>query len=1667
MATDVQPHPNWLALEPLVTKHFGWAHLSAPPGQGKSTFCRWLASRVPEQCAILLLDFSDTSEKTPGAIFQSVLYRALKHHKIEVAETKSLFEQETIGDQVAAAWTCLEAVAQDLATQDQRLLVVLDGIDMLLVTSAARRPLLDRLKANSQSETPAFDVLTTSILSFQSLKDRFLVSGLGETAERQFPPLNEGDVGFVQSALGGAAFDKIICEKLIKDTGGIIAIVRLGLDRFSNMRVGQEYDDLRDDLFEDSLDNPEFENTILGEVKKQPYTADQAKHLCDLVEILRRLKTDRGKSTFPLPPERASLAVNHGWIRTPDTAPGRLPAFVNQAADSNTLKSDAARLHKLAEELDRKEKDDARSSDPMRQRLRNAIYHKFCQSKAGVTLKATLDQESELCVVRDRHYVFRLVRNKPQQEDMSCGVATEDFMIKVFPNLPEGTSDLLEMELFLLRQLSDQKHPGLPRFDLGGRLDSMDFGQEEVGYVLTRVSGNALKDEDIKSPEKLTAAHQSDKVSEPLKRSIDELLPLAQALDRLHSLGIFHRRLILSNILRDTAVDEATGEEVQKFLLTGFEFAQYIHSFGDVALRSDEHLAEGMSEVMRARLDHVCSPPEFWSNAETDPAVPNNIPLAMSDVFGLAMLFSLMLHGSPNSENLASLLDATKPEEQLQEFEALLKQYRQDILGNEALPRDLRSILVDGLKSEASERPSARRFASVLSNLSTDMAARTRNEGKKDLLITFHEANMARELQSSRLIPMASDPNSEDAKDWARGVVKTHFSSSTHIVFDADGYSRFVHGTYRKGKEKDANIVVLSKSLAAFCAFYRYESRDRAPAIFNWALSVRRIVSRSAFGEVLLARNNVRFPNTRVKILGENEKEFQDLSAHQNPGFFKPWTPMVNAARGQTAIISERSTAHASWTFANTVLATIEELSFPVEVISSDYREATLDLDAAQFSLDREKNRYLELVYRDSETPSQQAFFSKTVETWLEGDSGTSGQAFFIPEQETKDRESGNRIPLTINTLGHGRMIVKSHRRLFGRGKLVFSDAMTLRDERNMKSAITRDVLLSEKLFPQLDSPHPRMIISRDIKDRLKNDLPEGRSAEIVENMLNAEPFFALQGPPGTGKTTALEAYVRLSLELAPLSRLLITSQSHAAVDVVLEKVVKKLEEEENPPVIARVVPAHRPERLSPMAREYDLNDVVLRRANDMSKNAWLSAQTADIDAVGQAWQRIAQLKDTAFSEIDYRLRASVSLVFCTTSAARYHLPQVRRDSDPRFSFDVAIVEEAAKASASDLMIPLVQAPRQILIGDHKQLPAFQSQKLVSLAKMANKINEEDRLSIGLEDISFSDISRDLDRKIEWFSPFKRMFVHRKMLREEKKWDKENDKVIDTLDIQFRSHEDIGTVVSQTFYDNEIENGFWDETRHAPPLKLQRIGVVDKAINWIDTGDMETGEFVERDDGNKQLFNLGEAKVIARLVKRAGLDMDDGGGNALRERALFLSPYRRQLEAIRGQLHDHCAVEIGGHAAKDRETRLKQRLDQIVTSIDASQGSEAELVVVSLVRAGDITDEQPDPRDARPFHWERALRRNFGFLIEPERINVMLSRARTQIVIVGNLAHFQVLDKWVRAWAETHGSYYPAGDVRRDRMDQIRMAHGFWGRMIASIRDIGQIIPADKVMEND
>ena len=128
-----------------------------------------------------------------------------------------------------------------------------------------------------------------------------------------------------------------------------------------------------------------------------------------------------------------------------------------------------------------------------------------------------------------------------------------------------------------------------------------------------------------------------------------------------------------------------------------------------------------------------------------------------------------------------------------------------------------------------------------------------------------------------------------------------------------------------------------------------------------------------------------------------------------------------------------------------------------------------------------------------------------------------------------------------------------------------------------------------------------------------------------------------------------------------------------------------------------------------------------------------------------------------------------------------------------------------------------------------------------------------------------------------------------------------------------------------------------------------------------------------REDLAGHRFNKLELTIIAKLF--AEIEYSGRGPPSV----AILSPYNSQV--------DHFAGNKGLQAALPADSPgvpgFKPR--NFVRTVDSFQGNEADLVVVSLVR----NNPHGHPR------------KSWGIVLNPERLNVMLSRARRHLVVVG------------------------------------------------------------------
>jgi hypothetical protein len=348
---------------------------------------------------------------------------------------------------------------------------------------------------------------------------------------------------------------------------------------------------------------------------------------------------------------------------------------------------------------------------------------------------------------------------------------------------------------------------------------------------------------------------------------------------------------------------------------------------------------------------------------------------------------------------------------------------------------------------------------------------------------------------------------------------------------------------------------------------------------------------------------------------------------------------------------------------------------------------------------------------------------------------------------------------------------------------------------------------------------------------------------------------------------------------------------------------------------------------------------------------------------VAESW--LAEIDGTEI-ELGERLRRGANLVFVTCSSAS---PRILVDNGSREPFDWVVIEEAAKAWPTELALPLVRGLRWTLVGDQQQISAYGRDEVERfLNSCANDPDPE--------------IAKHFGRKDAYL---KRFELFGTMIEEAVPGDP-----VQRLTEQRRMHDPICQVVSRSFYPAARPprpRGAAFPAPHDPLPKgilvtmrpedghviVSPDWLAGRTLLWVDTSG------VHRDE--PYWGNPYEARLVAALCDAMRPSLAPIARGAASRRGLaILTPYRQQADVIR---------------------KTDPSLGDAVRTVDSFQGREADVVVVSLVR-----DTMRAPAD-RPL-------KNIGHLADPNRVNVMLSRARDLLVIVGSFDHFA--DSGLECW---------------------------------------------------
>jgi predicted DNA helicase len=481
----------------------------------------------------------------------------------------------------------------------------------------------------------------------------------------------------------------------------------------------------------------------------------------------------------------------------------------------------------------------------------------------------------------------------------------------------------------------------------------------------------------------------------------------------------------------------------------------------------------------------------------------------------------------------------------------------------------------------------------------------------------------------------------------------------------------------------------------------------------------------------------------------------------------------------------------------------------------------------------------------------------------------------------------------------------------------VIQSAAAIKRLRRAVRALRFGELLNKNIKDIISDPTiTTMDKDKIITEYIEENLDESNKT-AVKKALSTKDLFLIQGPPGTGKTTVITEIVCQILKENPNHKILLASPSHVAVDHAIQNIHKNLSDDK------KIIRVGRSERISKesqsllinkqledwivevkkdsrrqlinyLSNNYKITDkeqveidkqikeLTLNETDDAIKSLGLgNGKIQNILDITKEWHRRLNSLDE-FDEI-FAQNASVVASTCTGIASRHVLNDM--------AFDWVIIDEAARATAPELLLPMIRGKKIILVGDHQQLPP-----IVGNERNTIKSNE------------FGIKSSDLEKSL-----FEELF------------EKISEEAKSVLTAQFRMHPTISKLINNVFYPTTNI-----ETRKKAEERKHLLEWAPKSIIWLNTQSLNGNE---EQEVLKSFKNNTEAQAILKqleiIEKRyAGIKPEIKVG--------IISGYDAQKKLLNNLIKPH----------DDKWKNIKIMID----NVDAFQGSETDIAIYNIVR---------------------------------------------------------------------------------------------------------------------
>lgn len=479
-------------------------------------------------------------------------------------------------------------------------------------------------------------------------------------------------------------------------------------------------------------------------------------------------------------------------------------------------------------------------------------------------------------------------------------------------------------------------------------------------------------------------------------------------------------------------------------------------------------------------------------------------------------------------------------------------------------------------------------------------------------------------------------------------------------------------------------------------------------------------------------------------------------------------------------------------------------------------------------------------------------------------------------------------------------------------------------------------------------------------------------------------------GPPGVGKSFLISRLIGSILAQTPSARILVSAQNHEAL-AQMERILREhLSEVGRNSIIVRVekpAPDLSETRLQVDARSL-LSSFALGKSSPLIGNRRVAIEAAARGAAsgtGINPEGEAILRDT-----EHLILRSADVTLATANS-----PVIEQMVAEGEQFDWVIVEEAARASGSELIGPLLLGNRRVLIGDHRQLAPFDAERKARLYG-----NEEaEALLEGAPGLieAISDIPDEVGASLATLAADRELFadVLGAALRLEQPFREIAETAeavsvaaqggpVSMLTEQSRMHPTICELVSNTFYGGRLTTAERILGRVSPIASTDAALAAPLVLFDLPPLSKARAKSFETFDRTSP-FNRAEAIAVLEALDR--LKPVAGPAPTL----AILSPYAAQCRHLEQRLaprFDRTSGRLSGFACSKGDGKF-------IHTIDSFQGGEADLVIVSTVRNN-----------------QKVGRPALGILGNRQRMNVLLSRARHKLVLVTSMGFLRNAVQW-------------------------------------------------------